>query len=70
MKRNIGSTEKIIRLVLAVALFSLFFVLDGNARYWALTGFIPLVTGAINYCPIWHMAGINTHTVKTEKVKL
>ncbi len=64
MKKNIGSTEKVIRLILAVALFSLFFILDGNARYWALVGFVPLITGVINFCPIWHVFGVNTCKLK------
>jgi len=66
MKKNIGSTEKVIRLILAVILFSLFFILDGNARYWALVGFVPLITALINFCPIWAIFGINTCSVKPE----
>lgn len=60
MKKNVGSIDKIVRLILAVALFSLFFILEGNARYWALTGLIPLVTGLINFCPIWSVCKVNT----------
>ncbi|MBC8192248.1 MAG: DUF2892 domain-containing protein [Candidatus Marinimicrobia bacterium] len=66
MKKNVGKIDKIVRLVLALGLFSLFFFLEGNARYWALTGLIPLVTGLINFCPIWAIFGVNTCSLKTE----
>lgn len=66
MKKNVGSVDKIIRLILAVVFFSLFFILDGNARYWALVGFVPLITGLFNFCPIWTIFGINTCSVKSE----
>ena len=67
MKKNVGSADKIIRLILAVAFFSLFFLLEGNARYWALVGFIPLITGLVGVCPIWSVFGINTCKLKTEE---
>ncbi|MCF7808435.1 MAG: DUF2892 domain-containing protein [Candidatus Marinimicrobia bacterium] len=60
MKKNVGSLDKIIRLVLALILFSLFFVLDGNARYWALLGFVPLLTGFMNFCPLYSVFGCST----------
>ena len=66
MNKNVGSIDKIVRLILALGLFSLFFILEGNARYWALMGLIPLVTGLINFCPIWAIFGVNTCPLKTE----
>jgi hypothetical protein len=66
MKKNIGSIDKIIRLVLAVGLFSLFFILEGNARYWGLTGLIFLGTALFNFCPIWAIFGVNTCPVEKE----
>ncbi len=69
MQKNVGSLDKIIRLILAAGLFSLFFILDGNARYWALLGLIPLTTGLLNSCPVWTVFGINTVKAKTEKYK-
>ncbi|MBT3254551.1 MAG: DUF2892 domain-containing protein [Candidatus Marinimicrobia bacterium] len=69
MQKNVGSIDKILRLILAVGLFSLFFILEGNARYWALVGIIPLITGLMNSCPVWSVFGINTARVKVEKYK-
>lgn len=66
MVKNVGSLDRVIRFVLALVLFSLFFFLEGNARYWALTGLIPLVTGALNFCPIWAACKINTASESKE----
>jgi len=60
MKPNVGNTEKIIRVIIGVALLSLLFVLEGNMRYLGLIGIIPLVTAAVSWCPIWALLGINT----------
>lgn len=63
--KNVGSTDKIIRIIIALVLFSLFFILSGNLRYFALLGFIPLVTALMGTCPIYIPFGINTN--KTTK---
>ncbi|HYD95449.1 MAG TPA: DUF2892 domain-containing protein [Noviherbaspirillum sp.] len=60
MNANVGTVDKIVRLILALALFSLFFLLPGDERWLALAGFIPLVTGLINWCPLYTLFGINT----------
>ncbi len=60
MTPNIGNTEKVIRVIIGIALLSLLFVLEGNMRYLGLIGIIPLVTVAVSWCPIWKLLGINT----------
>lgn len=60
MNANVGSVDKIIRLALALALFSLFFILPGNQKWFGLIGFVPLLTGLISWCPLYTMFGINT----------
>lgn len=60
MKANIGNVERVIRVILGLALLSLFFILEGNARYWGLVGLIPLGTAAIGWCALWALLGINT----------
>jgi hypothetical protein len=60
MKANVGSVDKIIRLVLALALFSLFFMLPGNQKWFGLAGFVPLLTGLVNWCPLYMVFGMNT----------
>jgi hypothetical protein len=59
--KNIGKIDKIIRLVLGVVLFSLFFLLDGNWKFLGLIGFIPTITALINFCPLYSIFGIHTN---------
>ena len=60
MKTNVGKVDKVIRLLLAIALFSLFFLLPGQQKWLGLLGLVPLLTGAINWCPIYAILGIDT----------
>jgi len=57
---NVGKWDMIIRLVIAVALFSLFFFLDGGAKWWGLVGLVPLVTALTRSCPLYSVFKINT----------
>lgn len=59
MLKNIGPTERPIRIALGVLITSLAFW--GPATPWAYIGLIFVITGFINYCPIWHVTGINTN---------
>lgn len=60
MNTNVGSVDKIVRLVLALVLFSLFFVLPGDGKWFGLAGFVPLLTGLVSWCPLYSLFGINT----------
>ncbi len=58
MVKNIGSADKIIRLVLGAAAISLVFF--GPQTPWGWLGLILIVTALIDFCPIWRILGINT----------
>jgi len=58
--RNLGSIDRIVRAVIGLAILLLFFVLEGNARYFALFGVVPLTVAALGYCPVYVPFGINT----------
>ena len=64
MKSNVGGVDKILRIVVGLGLLSLVLILEGNARWWGLVGLVPLLTGVINFCPLYAMLGINTCPVK------
>ncbi len=61
MKKNVGTLDRWIRIVLGVVLLSLLFLLQGGIRWIGLIGLIPLVTGIINYCPIYTLLKIDTN---------
>jgi len=60
MTVNVGGIDRILRIVAGLAVLSLFFVLEGNARYWALVGFVPL----FRYCPAYSLIGLSTCPMK------
>lgn len=64
MKANVGSVDKTIRIVIALVLFSLFFILEGNLRYVALVGLIPLLTAFMSWCPLYTLFGLSTCPLK------
>ena len=58
MQRNIGNTERIIRIVAGLAIMSLAFA--GPQSPWAFLGAVPLLTGLIGWCPPYALLGIST----------
>lgn len=60
MNQNVGGIDRIIRIVFGLAILSLFFVLEGGVRWWALLGFIPLATGMTRWCGLYSILGIKT----------
>ncbi|MGK7344431.1 MAG: YgaP family membrane protein [Candidatus Nitrospinota bacterium M3_3B_026] len=58
MKTNVHPIEKVVRVVLGLAILSLVFV--GPKSWWGLLGIIPLVTGFIGWCPPYQLLGIST----------
>jgi hypothetical protein len=64
MKKNVGTVDRWIRIVLGVGLLSLLFILDGNLRWLGLIGLVPLITGLFNFCPIYALLRIHTNKSK------
>jgi hypothetical protein len=60
MAINVGGIDRGLRIIVGIAVLALFFVLEGNTRYWALLGFVPLLTGVFRVCPLYSILGINT----------
>ncbi|MEO5908271.1 MAG: DUF2892 domain-containing protein, partial [Ginsengibacter sp.] len=63
MKANIGSVDKIARILIAALVLVLYFtnVISGTlAIILFIVAAILLITVFINFCPIWHFLGIST----------
>ena len=60
LKQNVGTTDRIVRLVLAAGLFSLFFVLQAPLSWLGLVGLVPLLTALAGSCPIYTLLGVGT----------
>jgi hypothetical protein len=70
MKKNMGSTDKIIRILLAVVAVALYFtnVVTGTLGIILLVlAGIFVATSLISFCPLYPIIGISTNkTPKTE----
>lgn len=62
MKKNIGKTDKIIRIVLGVVILSQTVI--GLGSLWGLIGLVLIVTALIDFCPAYTVLGINTRGIK------
>ena len=60
MKTNVGTADRVIRIAVGLALLSLVFVLESNARWWGLVGLLPLVTGSVGWCALYVPFGVDT----------
>jgi hypothetical protein len=58
MKKNVGTADRIARIVLGLGLLSLTVV--GPKTLWGLIGLVPLLTGAFSFCPLYPMIGLST----------
>ena len=64
-KTNVGSLDRILRIVAGVVLLSLFFLYpDASWRYFALIGIVPLLTALLGTCPLYTILGISSCPVK------
>ena len=61
LKRNEGTIDRALRVILGLALIAGYFMNGGGAYSWLyLLGIIPLVTGLIGSCPLYTILGLNT----------
>ena len=57
MKANVGSYDAAVRFLLGCG--ALFMTVNGLG-WWGLLGFVPIVSGAFSFCPIYWLLNINT----------
>lgn len=66
MKTNVGSVDKILRIVVGLALIALSVFKPEVIGYWGYIGIIPLVTGLFNFCPAYTLLGLSTKGKSSE----
>lgn len=61
MTHNIGSTDRIIRLVvgLLIIVAGVYF-----GSWWGAVGLVLLATAAVNWCPLYALVGMTTGAAK------
>jgi hypothetical protein len=70
MIRNVGSTDKVVRIVLAIILVILAYmqILTGTWMYVAYAGATILVlTSVFSFCGLYTLFGMNTCNIKESK---
>lgn len=68
MTTNVGSADKIIRIILGLAIIVIGYL---NESWWGLVGLVPLLTAFLGFCPAYFLLGVSTKAkVPTEKMKV
>ena len=64
MKCNVGGMDRVVRIIVGLALvgFAVY-----SSQLWAYIGIIPLVTGAIGFCPIYPIFKFSSASDKSDK---
>ncbi|KPK27255.1 MAG: hypothetical protein AMJ66_11295 [Betaproteobacteria bacterium SG8_40] len=60
MNPNVGSADRVIRIIVGLGLVSLFFILEGAARWLGVIGVVLIATAVINFCPLYKVLGLST----------
>jgi len=59
--KNIGAADRVIRVILGVALLAFFFLVPASPWHWAgLIGIVLLFTVVIGSCPLYTVLGLST----------
>jgi ABC-type polysaccharide/polyol phosphate export permease len=64
MTKNMGSVDRILRIIVGVVLIALVFV--GPQTAWGWLGLIPLLTALIGFCPVYVPFKLSTIGKKKE----
>ncbi|MCV2871060.1 DUF2892 domain-containing protein [Defluviimonas sp. WL0050] len=65
-KTNVGGIDRVIRILLGLALLAWWFFAPGMGLRWLplVLGIIALGTGLMSTCPLYSLLGINTCPLK------
>ncbi len=66
LKTNVGGIDKVLRLVVGVALLAWFFLDQGQGfwHYAKLIGIVPILTALMGSCPLYTVLGVSTCPMK------
>lgn len=58
MLTNEGSADRLVRVVIGLALIAMVFI--GPRTPWGWVGLLPLITGLVGFCPAYRLLGVNS----------
>ena len=62
MKANVGGIDRILRIVIGLALIAA--TLTGAIGVWGWIGVVPLATAAMGFCPLYTVFGFSSCPLK------
>ena len=62
MKINVGTVDRVLRIVVGLVLIGL--AASGKVGVWGWIGVVPLLTGVFRFCPAYTLLGMNTCPMK------
>jgi len=65
MKANVGGIDRILRIVVGLALIAL--AATGTVGAWGWIGVVPVLTGVFRFCPFYTLLGMNTCPLEGRK---
>jgi len=67
MQINVGTSDRIVRILIGLFLLSLPLWLDSPWRWLGLIGLMPLLTGLAGRCPGYRLLGLNTCPMRKQE---
>jgi hypothetical protein len=62
MTKNEGTLDRSLRVTAGIVLVGL--AATGTVGLWGWIGIVPIATGALGWCPLYTMLGLNTCPIK------
>jgi hypothetical protein len=62
MNSNVGGIDRVLRITVGLVLIAL--TLTSTIGLWGWLGLVPLATGALRFCPVYPLLGMNTCPMK------
>jgi hypothetical protein len=64
MNKNVGGFDRILRVAVGVLLFAL--AATGTVGAWGYVGIVPILTGAIGWCPAYLPFGFSSCKTRSD----
>ena len=63
MKRNIGTIDRLIRLLIGLTIIAVGYV---NGSWWGLLGMVPIITAVTGFCGYYFPFGFSTRRLESD----
>jgi len=66
VNKNVGTIDRILRVVLGLALLAYLVLGSSSLRFIGLVGIVPLLTALVGHCPTYTLFGFSTCPAKKD----